>query len=499
MTLIKRSFILCLFTILWSINYAQWTTIEGDAPAYKGKEMLAFGYTDFISDRMEWLGRTTVDSSGHFLLKISCDEIRYIGLRTDHVTGFMYISPDASYTIEFPVPSDGVSITFNDRAQTDILFKDLGLEDINSLIIDFNERYEGFFAQNYQLLQRLFSPSNRANDVDSIASSARSPAIGGMGQLMERMESFIVLMDAVYKEFDNAYFKTYRKASLGDLLMNGRLDDRRAFYDRFIAPVEFNSQHKAQSELEQRFFEDYFLNFARTREDETLAEILNQRGSYADLFELLGKDDFLADPFRRNRTIVSAISEVWSNKSMQKHRLASILDSLGHRSWDSESRRLGLNALYVLSSMDDGFPAYDFKLTDQFNEGLSPSGFKGKPIVLEFWASWCTACDKERAIFSALADAYQGRIQFISINMDDAPMKENISAGPILHGHGIDDPTLKEVYHVMTLPQYTLIDRDGLIYDAFTMSPSAGLEAYLTALTGDEAKPYKPVVGSKEN
>ena len=499
MSLTKQSLFIAVLCLFWTYSPAQNVTIIGEAPEFKGQEILAFGYTDHISDRMEWLGRTRIDTSGHFELELACQQIRYIGLRTNHVTGFMYIQPNASYNIEFPAPETGVSITFNDKAQTDILFNDLELEDINSLIIDFNERYEGFFAQNYQLLQRLFSPSNKANEVDSTQTTVLNRAKGGMAQLMDRMESFIVLMDTVYVDFDNEYFKIYRTAALGDLFLNGRIDDRKAFFERFIEPADFNAQHKAQTELEQRFFKDYFLNYAQSRGDEELSIALNEKGSYIALSQVLSKDDFLAETERRERIIASAISEVWTNKSMVKERMAAILDSLGQIPNNPSLHQLGQDVLYVLSSMDDGFKAYDFQLTDQFNDALSPSRFKGKPIVLEFWASWCTSCEKERAIFRNLADTYNGRVQFISINMDDSHSESKESDGPTLQAYGMEDPMLKEVYKVMTLPQYTLIDRDGLIYDAYTMTPSEGLERYLIALTKNETKPSRPIIGSKEN
>jgi thiol-disulfide isomerase/thioredoxin len=499
MSLTKQSLFIAVLCLFWISSAGQNVTINGDAPEFKGQEILAFGYTDHISDRLEWLGRTKIDTSGHFELELACEQIRYVGLRTSHVTAYMYIQPKATYKIEFPAPEPGVSITFNDKAKTDILFRDLELKDINSLIIDFNERYEGFFAQNYQLLQRLFSPSNKANETDSTEAPILNRTKGGMVQLMERMEAFIGLMDTVYMDFDNHYFKTYRTAALGDLLLNGRVDDRKAFFERFIQPVAFNAQHKAQTELEQRFFKDYFLNYVRSRGDEALGIALNEKGSYQELSQVLSKDDFLAAADRRERIIASAISEVWTNKSMVKERMASILDSLGQRPPDPRLQKLGKDVLYVLSSMDDGFSAYDFQLNDQFNDALTLSRFKGKPIILEFWASWCTSCEKESAIFKNLAETYSGRVQFISINMDDSYSESNASDGPILEAYGLDDPMLKEIYQVMTLPQYTIIDKDGLIYDAYTMTPSEGLEIYLMALTKNETKPSRPGIGSKEN
>lgn len=83
--------------------------------------------------------------------------------------------------------------------------------------------------------------------------------------------------------------------------------------------------------------------------------------------------------------------------------------------------------------------------------------------------------------------------------MDDSHSESKESDGPMLQAYGMEDPMLKEVYKVMTLPQYTLIDRDGLIYDAYTMTPSQGLERYLIALTKNETKPSRPIIGSKEN
>lgn len=46
--------------------------------------------------------------------------------------------------------------------------------------------------------------------------------------------------------------------------------------------------------------------------------------------------------------------------------------------------------------------------------------FKGKPTVVNFFASWCTECDAELPGFRAAVDKYKGKVNFVFVNSNDA-------------------------------------------------------------------------------
>lgn len=72
-----------------------------------------------------------------------------------------------------------------------------------------------------------------------------------------------------------------------------------------------------------------------------------------------------------------------------------------------------------------GRPAPNFTITD-FNTGdkLTLAELKGKPFILNFWASWCTACREEAVLLEEAHQLYendQGKVRVIGIAIQDKP------------------------------------------------------------------------------
>ncbi|MFQ5483949.1 MAG: TlpA family protein disulfide reductase [Desulfobacterales bacterium] len=65
-------------------------------------------------------------------------------------------------------------------------------------------------------------------------------------------------------------------------------------------------------------------------------------------------------------------------------------------------------------------PAPDFTLTTFKGKTISPAGLKGKPIVINFWASWCPPCRIEASLLERTWRAFKDRgVIFIGINIQD--------------------------------------------------------------------------------
>ena len=64
--------------------------------------------------------------------------------------------------------------------------------------------------------------------------------------------------------------------------------------------------------------------------------------------------------------------------------------------------------------------APDFTMTDADGSEVSLSDFLGKPIVINFWATWCSPCKSELPTFDAAYATYGEDVQFIMLNLTDA-------------------------------------------------------------------------------
>ena len=115
----------------------------------------------------------------------------------------------------------------------------------------------------------------------------------------------------------------------------------------------------------------------------------------------------------------------------------------------------------------------NFKFQDLQGKSVTLSDYKGKVILLDFWATWCPPCRKEIPGFIELYDRYKSRgLVVIGVSMDDTDDTLEVKRFaeqfkidyPILLGFGRDDD-LKPAFGELPLPTSFIIARDGRICD----------------------------------
>jgi cytochrome c biogenesis protein CcmG, thiol:disulfide interchange protein DsbE len=118
-------------------------------------------------------------------------------------------------------------------------------------------------------------------------------------------------------------------------------------------------------------------------------------------------------------------------------------------------------------ALGPGDAAPDFTLTGFDGKVIHLAEFRGRVVLLNFWASWCAPCLEEMPRFSAWQRRYgeQG-LQVIGISMDDndVPVRQVLVRQPVEYPIAVGDVPLAERYgRILGLPQSFLIARDGRI------------------------------------
>jgi peroxiredoxin len=116
-------------------------------------------------------------------------------------------------------------------------------------------------------------------------------------------------------------------------------------------------------------------------------------------------------------------------------------------------------------------PAPDFALKDASDRTVKLTDLRGKVVLVDFWATWCTGCKKEIPWFSEFQAKYgpQG-FAMVGISLDEGGWAV---LRPFLTEHKVpyqmllgDDPTA-ERYGIKNMPDTFLIDREGRLAAAY--------------------------------
>jgi peroxiredoxin len=116
-----------------------------------------------------------------------------------------------------------------------------------------------------------------------------------------------------------------------------------------------------------------------------------------------------------------------------------------------------------------GQKAPEFTLRDLTGNQVSLASFKGKTVLLNFWATWCPPCKDELPTIEKLHQAMTHRgLVVLAVSVDTSPtkvkdyVKEHPMSFSVLH-----DATLSvsRSYKVFSLPMTFVIDKRGIIVD----------------------------------
>ncbi len=150
--------------------------------------------------------------------------------------------------------------------------------------------------------------------------------------------------------------------------------------------------------------------------------------------------------------------------------------------------------------MKEGNPAPDFEFQTPKGKKVTLNKYKGKVLVVDFWASWCGPCRQEIPNLKQYYEKYKGKdVEFLSISIDaqkkawEKAMKDEAMPWP--QGWVPDGgKKVMETYQFSGIPFIIVIDKDGNIYKKRVRG--AAIEtAVEEALSGKKAQAPKAMGG----
>lgn len=117
---------------------------------------------------------------------------------------------------------------------------------------------------------------------------------------------------------------------------------------------------------------------------------------------------------------------------------------------------------------EEPYSAPDFTVYDFEGNEVHLSDYIGKPVIVNFWASWCGPCKSEMPSFEEAYIEYKDKIQFMVVNMTDGSRETVESASAYIKEQDYTFPVFYDTqsiaaytYQVYAIPTTYFIDTDG--------------------------------------
>lgn len=129
-----------------------------------------------------------------------------------------------------------------------------------------------------------------------------------------------------------------------------------------------------------------------------------------------------------------------------------------------------LDSLYAQKLLKVGTVAPEFSLQMPNRKTLKLSDYKGKYVLLDFWASWCPDCRKDIPVVRSLYEKYGKNVVFIGVSFDtdhnrwtDCIEKNNMKWLHVSELKRMREAEISKTYGVQWIPSMTLIGPDGKV------------------------------------
>ena len=149
----------------------------------------------------------------------------------------------------------------------------------------------------------------------------------------------------------------------------------------------------------------------------------------------------------------------------------------GYAGWTAEGRPAvtgeqdAIEAQYAVTLLAPGTQAPDFTLADLDGKPVKLSDFRGRCVVLDFWASWCPDCRAEIPELKQLAaESDPAAVQFVSVSFDRAfetlrafVAEQQLPGTQLFEPAGKADSAIGAAFGVKWIPSLYLIGPDGSV------------------------------------
>jgi thiol-disulfide isomerase/thioredoxin len=459
-----KTFLLFFLFLLPFLPFAQSVKITGMAPGAEGKKIEVITSADLLTGLEKTLAETIIDSAASFTLLVNTDKIIYVFLNIDFHRGELFLEPGRLYNLSI-APLDYNEIQeinpFEQAQSLEITFQGSKPDDLNTLIEAFNTEYNKFVLDNFNYLYRNKDKA--------------------------RLDTFRVKMIRKFPDVKKAYFLDYVKYKLGSLEQVANVMGKSMMTQKYFSSSPILYDNVEYMDFFKEFFSKYITTTSRPLKFINYQELLSGPASYPALMKALESDTLLRKPQLRELVLLRNLMEMYDDPLYTQENIQKVLISIAKDSKFVDNKLIAEDIMTYLTRLRCGSLAPGFTLQDRNHRNVSLSDFKGRPVLVGFWTTYCQSCLSEMESLKPLYDKYHDRMSFVSISADKEFLKMILFLNlkkdftwTFLH-LGNDIELLRD-YDVRSFPLFILIDSQGKIIKYPADLPDGGLESSLENL-----------------
>lgn len=451
-----RFYVLIFGCLLYKSIYCQKVDISGKCPAYSGKTLDIYTYTDEITYMEESLGSIEIDDSGAFSIQININEIRKIFIPLGIYKGYMYIEPNISYDIVLPPYQakelkDELNPYFEEiEIQIGVLnsWKDFDLYDdeLNQLIGAFDYLYNS--TLNDLIYQKY-------------------------GYKYKNTDTIIERLSEKFETTTNEFFEDYKKYKIGYLYFLNKVNKEKVIEKYFrnnLILYNNPAYHLLFHEVFNKFIYELANDFNKKNE---ISNAFQKRDYTALVTKLNYKSVDISDTLKELIFLKEIHDGLYSGE-YPRQPLIQLIDSLFFSTTIPEHKYIAQNIRLKITRLLPGFSPPDFNLIGDDSSFYSLDSFKGKYLYLTFANTQSLACIKEFSLLNELQEKYKDILQIVTISVDNTfenalfyKERKNLD-WKFLH-YGNNSKILSK-FEIKAYPTYFLIDPEGKL--VFSPAPS---------------------------
>ncbi len=441
-------FLASFSTIVFAQNKAT-VKISGFAPAYIGKTIEFMEIVDYFSMNESRLGSATVQEDSTFSVQFYIEETQKIRVRSNNNQSFMYIEPNATYSIYIP-EMDRFTAYRPAGNEVEITFFDIDSTDINYKILQFNRWVDDFVANNFNY--RRPQPVEFAKILDTFKVGVHNYYVADTGKYIYDYVRYTM------SSLDNIQHAAERNRY-----------EKHDFYLKY-SPVLYRNDA----------YMDYFINFYRGMMPKLAMETNNRvytavlKSSPTEVMRALGKEYTLINMRIRELVMIQSLSEVYFQNDFPQTNIITILDSVANHALFQSNKIIAKNMIMRLTEVVPGGRAPEFVITSTDGTIKTMADFKKKHLYIHFFDP---SSDKNKIEIPLLIDLYAkylNDVTFITIckKSDSFEASKEVLDQLPWESFVLDEsnPIFKN-YRIASFPSYVFLDGYGYVIGAPALGP----------------------------